>query len=73
MATQSFELVMTSGPTPEKKFTLSKQEVIIGRDANADIVINIGNYNRVIWVTVFQAPHNGVSLEILQDPSIFRV
>ena len=41
MATQSFELVMTVGPTPEKKFTLSKQEVIIGRDANADIVINI--------------------------------
>ena len=46
MATQSFELVMTVGPTPEKKFTLSKQEVIIGRDANADIVINIAEVSR---------------------------
>ncbi|MBC8506694.1 MAG: FHA domain-containing protein [Anaerolineales bacterium] len=46
MATQSFELVMTTGPTPEKKFTLSKQEVIIGRDANADIVINIAEVSR---------------------------
>ncbi len=46
MATQSFELVMTSGPTPEKRFTLSKQEVIIGRDANADIVINIAEVSR---------------------------
>ncbi len=46
MATQSFELVMTAGPTPEKKFTLSKQEIIIGRDANADIVINIAEVSR---------------------------
>ena len=46
MATQSFELVMTAGPTPEKKFTLSKQEIIIGRDANADVVINIAEVSR---------------------------
>ena len=46
MATQSFELVMIAGPTPEKKFTLSKQEIIIGRDANADVVINIAEVSR---------------------------
>lgn len=46
MATQSFELVMIVGPTPEKKFTLSKQEIIIGRDVNADVVINIAEVSR---------------------------
>lgn len=46
MAAQSYELVMTSGPTPEKKFALSKQEIIIGRDANADVVINLAEVSR---------------------------
>jgi len=46
MATQSFELVMTTGPTPGEKYNLSKQEIIIGRDANADVVINIAEVSR---------------------------
>lgn len=46
MATQSFQLVMTAGPTPEKVFPLSKQEIIIGRDTNADVSINIAEVSR---------------------------
>ena len=46
MATQSFQLVMSSGPTPNEVYPLSKQEIIIGRDTNADIVINIAEISR---------------------------
>jgi hypothetical protein len=46
MATQAFQLVMNVGPTPNKVFDLSKQEIIIGRDANADVVINIAEVSR---------------------------
>jgi predicted component of type VI protein secretion system len=40
MALQSYQLVMKSGPTPDKAFPIDKDEVTIGRDVNSDIVIN---------------------------------
>jgi pSer/pThr/pTyr-binding forkhead associated (FHA) protein len=46
MATQSFQLIMTVGPEPNKSFDLSKPEIIIGRDVNADVVINIAEVSR---------------------------
>jgi len=46
MASQTFQMVMQTGPTPLKSFTLSKQEIILGRDANADIVINVAEVSR---------------------------
>jgi predicted component of type VI protein secretion system len=42
----NFQLVMNTGPTPGKSFTLSKQELIIGRDTSADIVINVAEVSR---------------------------
>lgn len=46
MATQSFQLVMSQGPEPNKTFDLSKQEIIIGRDVNADVTVNIAEVSR---------------------------
>lgn len=46
MTAQSFELVMSSGPAPGKKFSLSEGEVIIGRDPNVHISINIPEVSR---------------------------
>jgi len=46
MATQSFQMIMTTGPEPNKSFDLSKPEIIIGRDVNADVVINIAEVSR---------------------------
>jgi len=46
MASQTFQMVMQTGPTPNKSFTLSKQEIILGRDANSDIVINVAEVSR---------------------------
>jgi len=46
MASQTFQMVMQTGPTPNKSFTLSKKEIIIGRDTNADIVINVAEISR---------------------------
>ena len=46
MASQPFQLVMRAGPTPGKIFTLSGNEIIIGRDINADIVINTAEVSR---------------------------
>ncbi len=40
MAPQTIQLVMRTGPTPSKSFPLSKSEIIVGRDATCDIVIN---------------------------------
>jgi len=37
---------MSVGPTPNKVFPLSKQELIIGRDTTADLVINIAEVSR---------------------------
>jgi len=46
MASQTFQLVMGTGPTPNKSFTLAKQEIVIGRDHNEDIVINVAEISR---------------------------
>jgi len=46
MPPQPFQLVMRAGPTPGKTFTLSGNELIIGRDINADIVINTAEVSR---------------------------
>ncbi len=46
MTSQSFQLVMRSGPTPGKVFALTKTETIIGRDVGNDIVINDAELSR---------------------------
>ena len=37
---------MRAGPNPGKAFTLSKSEIIIGRDVNADVAINTAEVSR---------------------------
>ena len=46
MAPQTFQLVMRAGPNPGKTFSLSKNDIIIGRDINTDIVINSAEVSR---------------------------
>jgi hypothetical protein len=46
MAPQTIQLVMRTGPNPGKAFPLSKSEVIVGRDATCDIVINDAEISR---------------------------
>lgn len=46
MAPQTIQLVMRTGPTPGKAFPLSKSEIVIGRDATCDIVINDAEISR---------------------------
>ena len=46
MASQSFQLVMRTGPNPGKVFELTKGEVYIGRDINNDIVVNDAEISR---------------------------
>ncbi len=46
MAPQTIQLVMRTGPTPGKAFPISKSEIIIGRDATCDIVINDAEISR---------------------------
>jgi len=46
MASQAFQMVMRSGPTPGKVFELNKAEIYIGRDINNDIVINDAEVSR---------------------------
>lgn len=40
MAPSSFQIVQRTGPTPGKIFSLTKNEVYVGRDITNDIVIN---------------------------------
>jgi hypothetical protein len=42
----TFQLVMKSGPTPGKVFDLARAEMVIGRDASADITINDAEVSR---------------------------
>jgi predicted component of type VI protein secretion system len=42
----NYQVVMTKGPAPGKFFNLSGPNVTIGRDINADIVINIPEVSR---------------------------
>jgi len=46
MTSQTFQLVMRAGPNPGKVFTLSKNEIIMGRDVSADVVINSAEVSR---------------------------
>jgi hypothetical protein len=46
MTSQTFQLVMRAGPNPGKVFTLSKSEIVIGRDVSADVVINSAEVSR---------------------------
>ena len=46
MTSQTFQLVMRAGPNPGKAFALSKSEIVIGRDVNADVVINTAEVSR---------------------------
>lgn len=46
MTTQSFELLMNAGPSPGQKYSLSESEIIIGRDPNVNISINIPEVSR---------------------------
>jgi predicted component of type VI protein secretion system len=46
MASQSFQLVMRTGPHPGKVFALNKNEMYIGRDINNEIVINDAEVSR---------------------------
>lgn len=40
MASQSFQLIMKSGPTPGRSYLLEKDEIYLGRDVTNDVVIN---------------------------------
>ncbi len=46
MTSQTFQLVMRAGPNPGKVFTLSKNEIVLGRDVSADVVINAAEVSR---------------------------
>lgn len=46
MAGQSYQLVVRAGPTPGKVYPIMKQDVIIGRDPNCDILINDAEVSR---------------------------
>ncbi len=46
MTSPTFQLVMRAGPNPGKTFTLSKGEIVLGRDVNADIAINTAEVSR---------------------------
>jgi pSer/pThr/pTyr-binding forkhead associated (FHA) protein len=46
MAAKSFQLVVRSGPTPGKVYPVMKNEIVIGRDPNADILINDAEVSR---------------------------
>jgi predicted component of type VI protein secretion system len=46
MASQSFQLVMRVGPSPGKVFTLTANEIILGRDIDNEIVINDSEISR---------------------------
>jgi len=46
MSSQTFQLMMRSGPNPGKTFTLSKSEIVIGRDINVDVIVNTAEVSR---------------------------
>jgi hypothetical protein len=55
MASQSFQLIMRTGPNPGKMFEVSKSEIYIGRDINNDIVINDAEISRKHARLILQA------------------
>jgi hypothetical protein len=46
MASQSFNLIMRSGPNPGKAYDLTKNEIFIGRDISNDVVISDAEVSR---------------------------
>lgn len=46
MASQSYQLVMRSGPNPGQVFDLTKPEIFIGRDISNDVVISDAEVSR---------------------------
>ena len=46
MISQTFQLVMRAGPNPGKAFTLSKSEIVIGRDVSSDVIVNTAEVSR---------------------------
>lgn len=63
MASSSYQLVMRSGPTPGKAFSLDKDEIYIGRDVNSDVVISDSEVSRKHARIILQAA--GYTLEDL--------
>jgi hypothetical protein len=55
MASQSYQLVMRSGPTPGKIYELNKDEIFIGRDVNNEIIINDAEVSRKHARVILQA------------------
>ena len=55
MASQSYQLIMRTGPTPGKVFELGKNEIYIGRDVSNDIVVNDSEVSRKHARLVMQA------------------
>jgi predicted component of type VI protein secretion system len=63
MASTSYQLVMRSGPTPGKAYSLDKEEIFIGRDVNSDVVISDSEVSRKHARIILQA--GGYTLEDL--------
>jgi len=55
MASQSYQLIMRTGPTPGKVFALTKNEIFLGRDPHNDIVISDSEVSRKHARLVLQA------------------
>lgn len=55
MASQSYQLIMRTGPTPGKVFELNKNELYIGRDVSNDIVANDSEVSRKHARIILQA------------------
>lgn len=63
MNVRLFQLVVRSGPIPGKIFPIMKTEVVIGRDPNADILVNDAEVSRNHAVIRFNA--DGYTIEDL--------
>ncbi len=55
MASQSYQLIMRTGPTPGKVFELDKSEIYLGRDVSNDIVVNDSEVSRKHARMIMQA------------------
>src|SRR5690606_38168506 len=55
MTSQTYQLVMRSGPTPGKVFELDKSEIYLGRDVNNEIIINDAEVSRRHARVILQA------------------
>lgn len=54
MSSQSYQLVMRSGPTPGKAFPITKADISIGRELNNDVVVNDPEVSRKHTRIVFR-------------------